>query len=290
MRSMTGFGQNCVLENGREITIELKSVNHRFLDINLRLPRGLLALEDPMRKKIAKTVHRGHVDVYFTYRNTTENARTVTVDEGLAASYGAALVTLSKFPGLRDDRSVSFLASLPNILTVTEAEDDLGAVEALTFKALDTALHFLIEMREKEAESMLADLTAHLSALEEIVREIEARAPLVVSACQKRLQARVEELTGAPPDPQRLAQEIALFADRAAIDEEIARLKSHAAQFHECLKMDGPIGRKLDFLTQEMGREINTIGSKSSDLQVVSLVLEAKSELEKQREQIQNIE
>ena len=290
MRSMTGYGQHRVSENGREIVIELKSVNHRFLDISLRLPRGLLSLDDPMRKEIAKKLHRGHVDIFFTYRNTTENARTVTVDEGLTASYGAALETLSRLPGLRDDRSVSLLASLPNILTVAEAEDDLGTVEALTFIALDKALRLLIEMREKEAESMLADLSVHLSLFMETVREIETRAPLVVEAYQKKLQARVEELIGAPPDPQRLAQEIALFADRAAIDEEIARLKSHTQQFHECLKTDGPIGRKLDFLTQEMGREVNTIGSKASDLDIASLVVTAKSELEKLREQIQIIE
>lgn len=290
MRSMTGYGQNRAAENGREITIELKSVNHRFLDINLRMPRGLLSLEDPIRKEIAKKLHRGHVDVFFTYRNTAENARVVSVDESLAASYVEAFAALARLPGVRDDCAASLLAALPNVLAVTEAEEDLVAVEALTFTALSGALDSLINMREKEAESMLLDLSAHLSALEEIVSGIEARAPLVVAACQKKLCARIEELLGAPPDPQRLAQEVALIADRAAIDEEIARLKSHMLQYRECLKADGPAGRKLDFLTQEMGREINTIGSKSSDLPIASFVLKAKAELEKLREQVQNIE
>jgi len=287
---MTGYGQKRVAEDGREITIELKSVNHRFLDINPRMPRGMLFLEDSIRKEIAKQLHRGHVDAFVVYRNTTENARAVSVDESLATSYEAALSALAKLPGVRDDRSVSFFASLPNIITITEAEDDLGAVEALTFKALSEALDLLVAMREKEAESMLADLTAHLNALEGIVSGIEARAPLVVAAYQKKLHARVEELLGAPPDPQRLSQEIALFADRAAIDEEIARLKSHMLQFGDCLEKPGSIGRKLDFLAQEMGREVNTIGSKSSDLPIASFVLEAKSELEKLREQVQNVE
>lgn len=290
MRSMTGYGQKRIEESGREIVIELKSVNHRFLDINLRMPRGLLYLEEPVRKAIAKSLHRGHVDVFLVYQNKNEGARVVSVDQGLAASYAAALSSLAKLPGIRDDRTVSLFAALPNILTVAEEEDDLSAIEKLTFKALEDALFALLEMREREAGAMFADLTTHLDILTRIISEIEARAPLVVEAYQKKLNERIEGMLGTLPDPQRLSQEVALFADRAAIDEEIARLQSHVAQFRECLQKTEPVGRKLDFLTQEMGREINTIGSKASDLSIASFVLEAKSELEKLREQIQNIE
>lgn len=290
MHSMTGYGQKKLTEDGREIIIELKAVNHRFLDINLRMPRGLLSLEEPIRKALAARLHRGHIDIFFTYRNTREDARAVSVDQGLAVAYAAALSELARQPGILDDRSVSFFASLPNVLTVSDAEDDIGVVMDLCLRTLDGAIASLLLMRAQEGEALRADLSARLAALSAIVSKIAERAPLVVDEYRLRLNARIEELLGMPPDPQRIAQEVALLADRAAIDEELIRLGSHIGQFTESLALSEPIGRKLDFLTQEMGREVNTIGSKASDFQIASLVVEAKAELEKLREQVQNIE
>lgn len=290
MHSMTGYGQKKLAEDGREIIIELKALNHRFLDINLRMPRGLLSLEEPIRKALAARLHRGHIDIFFTYRNTREDARAVSVDQGLAVAYAAALSELARQPGILDDRSVSFFASLPNVLTVSDAEDDIGVVMDLCLRTLDGAIASLLLMRAQEGEALRADLSARLAALSAIVSKIAERAPLVVDEYRLRLNARIEELLGMPPDPQRIAQEVALLADRAAIDEELIRLGSHIGQFTESLALSEPIGRKLDFLTQEMGREVNTIGSKASDFQIASLVVEAKAELEKLREQVQNIE
>lgn len=290
MHSMTGYGQKRLVENGREMVIELKSVNHRFLDINLRMPRGLLYLEELIRKSLSIRLQRGHVDVFFSYRNTREDARTVSVDQGLAAAYEVALAELARLPGISDDRTVSFFASLQGILTVTEAEDDMAAVENLCHRTLAEAITSLLAMRAQEGNALRADLAARLASLCTIVAKITERAPLVVTDYKQRLDARIAELLGTTPDPQRMAQEVALFADRAAIDEEIVRLESHMQQFREGLTSEEPIGRKLDFVTQEMGREINTIGSKASDVTIASLVVEAKAELEKMREQVQNVE
>lgn len=290
MHSMTGYGQKRLVENGREMVIELKSVNHRFLDINLRMPRGLLCLEDAVRKTLAAHLQRGHVDVFFSYRNTREDARTVSIDKGLTTAYEAALAELACLPGIQDDRTVSFFASLQGILNVTEADDDIAAIESLCLRTLSEAIASLLIMRAQEGSALHSDLKARLSSLFALIAKITERSPLVVADYKQRLDARIVELLGTTPDPQRMAQEVALFADRVAIDEEIVRLESHMRQFQESLCGDEPIGRKLDFLTQEMGREMNTIGSKASDIIIASLVVEAKAELEKIREQVQNIE
>lgn len=290
MRSMTGYGRCRHELDGREMTIELKTVNHRFLDLNLRLPRGLLFLEDAIRKQVCARLSRGHLDVFLTYRNARDDAREVRVDLPLLSAYSAAFDSIIRHSGIPDDRSLSRLASLPDVLTIAEMEDDQEAILALCREALDRALDALLAMRACEGKALWADLSARLSRLDALTAGIAERAPDVVLDYQARLTARVADLLGAPPDPQRLAQEVALLADRASIDEELVRLSSHIRQIREALLSDEPIGRKLDFLVQELNREINTIGAKASDLSIAMGVVEAKAEIEKIREQVQNIE
>ena len=290
MRSMTGYGRFRQERNGREITIEIKTVNHRFLDLNLRMPRGTLFLEEPLRKALASRLSRGHADVFLTYRNARDDAKEVMVDTSLLHAYAAAFDVMATETGLTDDRSLTRLAALPNVLTVTEKEDDQDAVTALYIDTLHGALDALTLMRDQEGQALASDLATRTGHLEEITEQIGARAPEVVKEYQAKLDARIVQLLAAPPDPQRMAQEVALFADKAAIDEELVRLKSHFTQVRECLAATEPVGRKLDFLVQELNREVNTISSKASDLAIASLVVEAKAEIEKIREQVQNIE
>ena len=290
MRSMTGYGRRQLQEEGREITVEVKTVNHRFLDIGFRMPRNLNFLEEPIRSRLAHKLQRGHADVFINYRNNREDARAVFVDEPLLGAYKAALERMAGLADAPDDRTLSKYTMLPDVLRVTEREEDQEAVTSLAQKALDLALFDVIAMREKEGAALRDDLEAHLSQVEQLGRTIGQKAPQVALAYRERLEARLRELPISPVEPQRLAQEVALFADRCAIDEELARLASHIQQIRECLAGDGEAGRKLDFLVQELNREVNTIGSKAADAQITSWVVAMKCEIEKLREQVQNIE
>ncbi len=291
MRSMTGYGRFSASADNRDLTVELKSVNHRFLDVNMRLPRGLAFLEEPIRGGLAKRLNRGHVDVFAQYRNGRDDAREVQINAGLAGQYRQAFAQLSEAVGIAGELALEKLAAFPDVLTLAEREEDQAAVTALCLDALSGALDALTAMREREGSALAVDIAARLDKLSGIVAQMEARAPLMVRDYRDKLTQRIAELlTGQEPDPQRLAQEVALMADRAAIDEELVRLKSHIGQVRECLVSGEPVGRKLDFLVQELNREYNTIGSKASDLLLTKLVLDAKAEVEKLREQVQNIE
>jgi uncharacterized protein (TIGR00255 family) len=272
------------------MTVEVKTVNHRFLDVNLRVPRGLFFLENPIRKAISAHLIRGHADVFVTYRNARDDAREVAVNIPLALAYADALNRLAIASGMVDDRSLSRLAEMPDVLTVAEKTEDQDAVVSLCMHALTHALGQVAAMRALEGESMARDIAARLDALAHCVAGIGERAPGVVAEYRASLEARLKVSLASPPDPWRLAQEIAILAERAAIDEELVRLDSHIAQFRAALETDEPVGRKLDFIVQELHREINTTGSKASDLVVSSLVVSAKAEIEKIREQVQNIE
>ena len=291
MRSMTGYGRGSIERDGRELTLELKTVNHRFLDLNIRLPRALLFLEDGLRKGLNARLSRGHVDVFINYRNVREDAREVTLDGALLKAYARAMDEAALLvPGVKDDRALTRLVSMPDVLTVAERSEDQESVTALCADVLNLACDALEQMREREGGSIGRDLAAKVDNLERIAGEIADRAPGVVKDYQQRLNERIAELLQSPPDPQRIAQEVALVADRAAIDEELVRLSSQFAQFRHLLAQQEPVGRKLDFLVQEMNREVNTIGSKASDLEIGKRVVEAKAEIEKIREQVQNIE
>ena len=290
MRSMTGYGRRQISRDGREMTVELKTVNHRFLDVSCRLPRPLSFAEDAVRKHLGAALRRGHVDVNAVYLNLRSDAREVRVDAALAAQYQAAFAQLQQAVGGKNDCKLSFIASQPDVLQVTVKEEDQEAVLALLLDTMSLALADVTCMREKEGKALQADLMLHLNEVARLREEIALLAPKVPLMYQEKLKQRVKELGVQEIDPQRLAQEVALMADRCAIDEELSRLESHILQMREALGAPGEVGRRLDFLTQELNREVNTIGSKASDADITKLVVTAKSEIEKLREQVQNVE
>ena len=289
MLSMTGYGRAMRAEDGRELTVELKSVNHRFLDLSFRMPRGLMFLEDDVRKLISRRVSRGHVDVFMTYRNLRLDARTVTVDRALFDAYSRALDELSG-SGLRDDRSLMAVARMNDVLIVTEAEEDQEALRRLTADTVNDALDALLQMRTREGIEMKRDLVNRIDHIEEMTGDIEARYPETVQEYKARLRVSIEEMIGQGVDEARLLTEVAIMADRSAIAEETVRLRAHIAQLRECMEKDEPVGRRIDFLVQELNREVNTISSKSQDVPITRCVVSLKAEIEKLREQLQNIE
>lgn len=289
--SMTGFGRANVLKDGREMTVELKSVNHRYLDLGFRMPRHISFLEDEIRRVLTEKLTRGHVDVFVTYRNTRNDAKQVVVDPALLEAYLAAAGECAVKYGLRNDLSVVNALRFPDVVDVVEAEEDRDAVIALADDALIAACDELIGMRRIEGERLSADLLARLDSVLAIRAAIAERAPFVVQDYRARLNERIAAvLAETEVDTARLATEVALFADRANIDEELVRLKSHVAAARELLENGVAVGRKMDFIVQEMNREFNTIGSKANDKEITALVIEGKAEIEKIREQVQNLE
>ncbi len=289
MLSMTGYGRAMCEVDGRQLSIELKSVNHRFLDLSFRMPRNLMFLEDDARKLIGARLARGHVDVFMTYRNLRSDAKQVTVDRALFDAYAAALDTVAD-AGLRDDRTLMSVARMPDVMVITEGEEDQEALRALLKQTLAQALDALVAMREREGVEMAADLNRKVDAIEEMTGQIEARYPQTVAEYTARLRASIEELIGQNVDETRLLTEVAVMADRSAIAEETVRLHSHIQQLRECFVRSEPIGRRLDFLVQELNREVNTISSKSQDIPITRLAVDCKAEIEKLREQLQNVE
>ena len=287
MRSMTGYGKCQMQRDAWEVTVELRAVNHRYLDVAMRLPRNLLFLEDGVRKGLQALV-RGHVDVYLTVRQTEGAGRVVEADTALAASYVAAAKAIREVTGAADDLTVSRLMKLEGVTTLTEAAMDEEAVSALCSEALNGAIAQLDDMRLREGENLRADLAEHLDKVASLREQVVAYAPKVVEEYRARLTEKLAKLPIEPVDPARLAQEVALMADKCAIDEELSRLNSHITQLRRYLDMQEETGKKMDFLIQEMNRETNTIGSKCSDAAIAQCVVDMKSEIEKLREQIQN--
>lgn len=290
MRSMTGCGRCQLQEGAWEVTVELRAVNHRYLDISCRLPRSLNFLEDKLRKCLNKGMKRGHVDMYVTVNRVDGGARQVTADAQLAAGYRAIAAQLAEASGVTDDLTVTRLMTLEGVVTVAEADMDEDAVSALAVQACEGALSQLDDMRVKEGESLRADLAAHLELADGLRGKIAQRAPQVVEDYRARLNARIKQWDLEQVDAARIAQEVALMADRCAIDEELSRLDSHFTQMRRYLMAEGEIGKKMDFLVQEMNREANTIGSKANDVVIAQTVVDLKSEIEKIREQVQNAE
>jgi len=289
MLSMTGYGRAMCEIDGRQLSVELKSVNHRFLDLSFRMPRNLMFLEEDARKAIGARLARGHVDVFMTYRNLRSDAKTVTVDRALFDAYAAALDSVAGGE-LRDDRSLMSIARMPDVMVITEAEEDQEALRSLMKQTINEALDALVAMREREGVSMKADLSRRVDAIERMTGEIEARYPQTVEEYTARLRASIEELIGQNVDETRLLTEVAVMADRSAIAEETVRLRSHVQQLRECFESSEPVGRRLDFLVQELNREVNTISSKSQDIPITRLTVDCKAEIEKLREQLQNVE
>ena len=287
---MTGYGRCQMAEDGREMAVEVKSVNHRFLDVSCRLPRHLSFLDDAVRKGVAARVSRGHVDVFVSYVNHRTDAREIRVDTVLATAYQGAVRELALALGKEESLPLADYVRLPDVLTVEERDEDQAVVRSLFERALDGALLELSAMREREGEAMRTDILEKTANIESIRDGIALRAPLVVEEYRAKLHQRITSLLEGELDETRFATEVALFADRAAIDEELVRLVSHISQIRATVELAEPVGRKLDFLVQELNREVNTIGSKASDASIAQAVVQAKGEIEKLREQVQNVE
>lgn len=291
IRSMTGFGRGEHQLDGREFQVEIKTVNHRYSDVFIKMPRQVGFMEDKVRELVSKAVSRGKIDVYITYNNTGEDAKSVVFDEPLAKTYISAVEALRDKFGLKDDITVSLISRYPDVMKVEQTQEDEERLWEILRVSVGKALDSLVAMRENEGEGLKTDLLARTDYIERILKEIGQRAPEIVRDYKTKLEARIKDIMEQQAvDENRLAMEIALFADRCSIDEETVRLASHLGQMRETLSLQQPVGRKLDFIIQEMNREINTIGSKANDLSITRNVVEIKSEIEKLREQIQNIE
>lgn len=295
IKSMTGFGRGRSRGMGKIFNVELKAVNHRFNEIHLRMPRVMMVLEEKSRRFIQKFISRGRIDGFFSIENDDEHYgkahTTVKVDKALAESYYKAIKDLQDFLGLAGKLSIEEIIKFPDVIVLKEPEGDMEKWWPFVQEALEQAVDGLAGMRQAEGKRLYLDLKDRINMISSLNDQIEKRAPLVAENYHQRLEARLQEwLKQSIIDEDRLANEVAIFADRSNITEEIVRLNSHLYQAGEFLEANEPVGRRLDFLVQEMNREINTIGSKASDIAINRLVVEVKSELEKIREQVQNIE
>ena len=291
IRSMTGYGYYKYQDELVSMDVEIKTVNHRYCDVYIRMPRQLSCFEDKVRSLIMSRVFRGKVDVFINWENLGEGVKKAILDKHLALEYYNAMSELAEELQLRDDVSSLALARFPGILRIEKKEENSDEVWSVLEHAVNKALDLLIEMREAEGEKLKASLVEICKNIENYRLRIKEREPLVVAEYKEKLSGRIQELmTNDVVDQSRLAMEVAIFADKCSINEELVRLKSHIDQFLEIMNTEGPTGRKIDFLLQEMNREVNTIGAKANDLDITKNVIELKSEIEKIREQVQNVE
>ena len=298
LKSMTGFGRGQYEDENFSVTVEMKTVNHRYNEVAIRLPRFLNPLEDKIRKTILKTVNRGRIDVFINADYTSSENCTLKVDKNLAAAYHRALQEVGSAIGLEEltlnsAQEVMYLSRCQDVINVKEGFFDVETVWPKVEQAVAEALKNLVAMRETEGGNIYGDFIYRADLIAEKLTQIEARSPMVVEEYQAKLTDRLNNLLAdhnITVEPERLLQEVAILADRASITEEIVRLKSHIKQFKNIINSDQPVGRKLDFLIQEFNREANTIASKANDYTLAQIVVEIKAEIEKIREQIQNIE
>ena len=288
---MTGFGAGSGEAGGEAVSVELRAVNSKFCEVKPRLPRELSALEPELVKSIKGRVARGAIDVFVRREATGGRAGSPRADLALAAAYAKVLREMKDSLGLSGEPSVQDLAAMEGVISLGETAPDPEAAASALQQALAQAIEALDAMRRREGEALARDLSARLDTIEKGAGEVSRLAPLQVDAVRERLSARIAELSrGVPLDPARLAQEVALFADRTDVAEELTRLASHLAQARGLIRSEAPAGRKLEFLVQELNREINTIGSKSQQAGIAATVVELKAELERVREQVQNVE
>lgn len=288
---MTGYGRSAKAIDGYEISFELKSVNNRFLDISVRMPRTLGYLEDSIKKKIGKAIARGKVDIFLTIERPEGEGATLVTDDAMISQYVQALHRIAETHGLRDDISVTALARFPDVFSKKSQEDDPEEMWRRIEEVAGEAIDAFCAMRRREGEALYEDLSSRLDTMEGIVEKIRALSGPALAAHRERLETKIREYVGdANMDEGRILTEVGILADKIDTGEEITRLTSHIAQFRKILQSDAPAGRTLDFLTQELNRETNTIGSKCNMLEITSLVIDAKNEIERIREQVQNIE
>lgn len=293
VKSMTGYGRARHMVGGRDITVEVRSVNNRYLDTAVKLPRAYIFAEDALKQRVQKAVSRGKVDVFVTIDAAAADETVVTVNEPLARAYLEALrkIGVLGVGALKGVYSAVDIARFPDVLTTTKAEKDLESVQADICAVADEALEAYNAMRAAEGEKLAADIASRLDTMESLIGKVEARSPETVREYREKLTARMREvLQSATVDESRILTEAAVYADKVAVDEETVRLRSHISQLRGMLASDEPMGRKMDFLIQEVNRESNTVGSKCSDVEIARVVVELKAEVEKIREQVQNIE
>lgn len=291
-KSMTGFGRSCRIVNDWEIVIEIRSVNHRYFESSIRIPHTYSYLEPYLKKRLKEIVHRGKVELSLSLTpNDSASTKTIQFNETVLAEYLSALRGIAERYSLIDDFSLSNILQLPNLFSVSNDTPEEEAILQMILPVLSDALDAFVRSRSEEGKRLQEDISQKLNECSELVEELSEQTPRTVAAYRERLLTQLKELLQQESiEESRILTEAAIFADKIAIDEELVRLKSHMVQFHELLDQEEPIGRKCDFLLQEMNREVNTIGSKGNDLAVSKIVVELKSILEKIREQIQNIE
>lgn len=291
IKSMTGYGMGSAEALGKTFTVEIKSVNSRYSDFSVKMPRIYTFLEEPLRKKAAERISRGKADIYVNVESNGEADSVVKLNEPLARAYLDALRTLSGALEIPSNTTAETFLRIPDVFTVEKAPDDAQIITDAVIEALSTALDGFDAMRIAEGEKLVQDLKKHLAFIDNATAQIEKRSPGIVSEYRARIEERMRDILGsAEYDEARLMTEVAIFADKVNVNEETVRLRSHISQFLAMLESGGCVGRKIDFLIQEMNREINTIGSKSNDLEVARIVIDVKAEIEKLREQIQNVE
>ncbi|MBO4323175.1 MAG: YicC family protein [Clostridia bacterium] len=291
MQSMTGYGKAEYQENGINIVVEIKTVNNRFLDIIPKYPRAFISLDDAIRKAVQAKITRGRAELFINYSNLSDSGKTVEIDESLAAKYVLAAKELSEKFSLLNDFTVANLMRSPDVIEERVSDGISETIKEKMIETLNFALDNLNAMRKIEGEKLKADIEYRVGEAKTLISEIEKRAPLIKKEYEEKLRAKITEMLGdAKFDESRILQEVAIFADRTNIDEELTRLKSHVSQLYEIIKGNVDVGKKLDFLMQEFNREANTICSKSNDIEITRFALALKNEIEKMREQVQNIE
>lgn len=292
IRSMTSFGRSNSEEGKKRVfTVEMKSVNSRYLDVNIRMPKSIISLEEEIRKMISNSLNRGKVDVFINIKNYNEGVGVPKVDINLAQGYLQCLKEIEEKLNIKNDISVMQIARFPEVITMIEEEDKTDEIWEELKPLISSSLDMMINMREVEGEKLKEDILIKINQIEDLVSKVEEFADSIPKVFKQKLEERLKDLLGnVEVDENRIATEVCILADKATVDEEIIRLNSHINQVRETLKLNEPIGRKLDFIVQEMNRETNTIGSKSSDIKMTNIVIDIKNILEKIREQVQNIE
>ena len=292
VRSMTSFGRSSSEEGKKRVfTVEMKSVNSRYLDVNIRMPKTLISLEEEIRKMISNSLNRGKVEVFINLKNYNDGSGVPKVDVNLAQGYFNCLKEIEEKLGIKNDVSVMQIARFPEVITVVEEEDKIEEIWEEIKPLINDSLDMMVSMREVEGNKLKEDILSKISVIEQLVSKVEEFADTIPKAFKVKLEERLKELLGnVDIDESRVAMEVCMLADRAPVYVGIISLRSHINQVRETLNLNEPVGRKLDFIVQEMNRETNTIGSKSSDIQMTNIVIDIKNLLEKIREQVQNIE
>ena len=291
MKSMTGFGRSKVEENSREYVVEIKSVNHKYSDISIKMPRNIVCFEEKIKKIISNNISRGKVDVFITFNNYSEEGKNVIINKELAKNYINQLKELASETGLNDSIKITEITKMPDVLQLKIEDDESDIIWNELEKCVMQAVSNFVNMRKVEGDSIKQDLLTRINNIEKLVNRIFSNTTGLIEDYVVKLRERIKEiLDTAVVDESRLAQEIVIYADKCSVEEEITRLRSHIAQFKELLNTEEPVGKKLDFLIQEMNRETNTIASKAVKLEITNLAIDIKTAIEDIREQIQNIE